>query len=186
MTAPDSPDPYSIEWDNLTQYLRGESYLDVADRIDAAGNDLPTVLAALEFGLETCSGEAAEILERMYRALTIAAETGGHGIDVAITDGPLADRIGRAGDFTGQSVKGILVVAFGTIDSTRDMDEQFDRGVVRLRELLEVSEAAMPGGSGLSNKIREAFDAGLNEAEIARATKRYSEMDVARLIRRPR
>ena len=132
----------------------------LADRIDAAGNDLPTVLAALEFGLETCSGEAAEILERMYRALTSAAETGGHGIDVAITDGPLADRIGRAGDFTGQSVKGILVVAFGTIDSTRDMDEQFDRGVVRLRELLEVSEAAMPGGSGLSNKIREAFDAG--------------------------
>lgn len=132
-----------------------------------------------------CSGEAVEILGRMYVTRKARADSGGKGVmKPSITDGPLAERIGRAGDFTGQSVDEILNVAFGEVNSTRNMEDQFDRGVIRLREILEVSEAAMPGGSGLSHKVREAFDVGLNEAEIAWATSYFSEMEVARLIRR--
>ena len=75
---------------------------------------------------------------------------------------------------------------FGRIDGSEDVDDQIQRGAAGLIAFVAVAEAAMPeGDSGqLVTLIKEAFAAGLDEQEIALATARMNQLDVARLIRR--
>ena len=75
-----------------------------------------------------------------------------------------------------------------TMDGIAGRITQETMGVVRGTQLWtrRVIKSSFGGIRNFEVTGLKDLDAGLNEAEIARATKRYSEMDVARLIRRPR
>lgn len=181
---------YSVDGRTLPSLLRGENYGDVADLLERAADDDEKTIAALVYGVATTTGEPKEIMEQMLAGYQVAFElpapAEGRILAASISDSPLADSLGRIADFIGHSTDSILRTAFGTIDDSKDVDEQIQRGAARLLAFVAVAEAAMPEGdpNALPQLIKDAFAAGLDEQEIALATARMNQLDVARLIRR--
>ncbi len=181
---------YSVDGRTLPSLLRGENYGDVADLLERADGDDEKTIAALVYGVATTTGEPKAIMEQMLAGYQVAFELPapdeGQVLAASISDSPLADSLGRIADFTGHSTKSLLALMFGRIDGSEDVDDQIQRGAARLIAFVAVAEAAMPEGDSaqLVKLINDAFAAGLDEQEIALATARMNQLDVARLIRR--